>query len=61
MAVIEYTGEREDETARNVEVYDDWIVAIISDGETTDRHCIARSEVERVVGHMSGDDLDIEL
>lgn len=60
MAVIQFTDDRDDESAFHVEIHDEWILAEIENqsGEELERHTIPREQVERVIGHQSGDDLE---
>lgn len=62
MAVIEFHDDRDDVGAFNAELHDEWVVAMIEDEDDGElyRHCIPRDDIKQVVGHKSGDDIDLK-
>jgi len=62
MAAIEYTDDRDSDTARKATVYDQWVVAMVeTDNDELKRLCIPREQIREIDGVSSGDDIDIDI
>jgi hypothetical protein len=58
-AVIQYLDQDQDDTALEVEIYDEWVVAVIEGADGTHRHYIPADRIYRIVGDTASDDITL--